>query len=65
MPKNSIDSSRHHFFQLKASQPEELVPCMKAALSTQAADGGASQGAVVGVSRETGASNSIAEGSKE
>lgn len=65
MPRNSIGSLSHLFFQLKASQPEELMPRMKVDLSTCTADGWASQGVVAGVSRETGASDTITGGSKE
>lgn len=65
MPRNSIGSLRHRFLQLKANQPEELMPYMKAGLSAHTADGWASQGVVVGVSRGTGASDAITGGSKE
>ena len=65
MPRNSTGPLRHQFFQLKASQPEELMPCMKAGLSTHTADGWASQGVVVGGGKGTGASNAITGGSKE
>lgn len=64
-PRNSIGSLSHWFFELKASQPEELMPCMKADLSTCTADGWASQRVVAGASGETGASDAITGGSKE
>lgn len=48
MPRNSTGSLRPQFFQLKASQPEELMPCVKADLSARTADGWASQGVVAG-----------------
>jgi len=44
MPRNSTGSLRHQFFQLKASQPEELMPSVKADVSTPTADGWASRG---------------------
>lgn len=65
MPRNSIGSLRHQFFQLKAGQPEELVPCVKAGLSTRTADGWASQGVVMGGGMGTGASHAVMGGSKE
>ena len=64
MPRNSIGSLRYHFFQLKASQPEELVPRMTAALSTHAAVGWASRG-MVGAGRGKGATDPILGESKE
>lgn len=64
-PRNSSGSSTHQFFQLKATQPEELMPSVKAGLSIHTADGSASQGVAVGASRGTGASDAITGGSKE